>query len=67
MPEFKDKATFDDVEVVQETEAALLCRIDGKDVWIPKSQIDDDSEVYEKGTEGELVVSQWIAEQKKLV
>jgi hypothetical protein len=67
MPEFKDKATFNDVEVVQETEAALLCRIDGRDVWIPKSQIDDDSEVYEKGTEGELVVSQWIAEQKKLV
>lgn len=67
MAEFKDKATFEDVSVIRETDSALLCRIDGKDVWIPKSQIADDSEVYESGTEGTLVVSQWIAEQKNLV
>lgn len=32
--------------------------------WIPKSQIQDDSEVYEKGGEGVLVVSSWLAQQE---
>jgi len=32
--------------------------------WIPKSQVDDDSEVYKDGDEGTLIVTQWIAEQK---
>lgn len=48
------------------TAAALLCRIDGKDVWIPKSQIDDDSEVWQEGDEGRLVVSEWTAIEKRL-
>lgn len=68
MAEFKRKASFDGVDVLHETEAALLCEIDGQQVWIPKSQIDDDSEVYNAATSGgTLVVSQWIAEQKGLV
>lgn len=33
-------------------------------IWIPQSQIDDDSEVYAKGTEGMLIISGWIADQK---
>jgi hypothetical protein len=37
---------------------------DGEQVWIPKSQIHDDSEVYKRGTEGVLVISEWIVEQK---
>ena len=67
MPEFKDKARFDDVEVIKATEKAILCRIDGKDHWIPLSQVDDDSECWEEGHEGELVISQWCAEEKGLV
>lgn len=59
--------TFFDVTVEQETEKALLCNIEGEEIWIPKSQIDDDSEVYEMGTTGDLVVSRWIATQKGLV
>jgi hypothetical protein len=57
---------IDDVTVKRETEKALLCEIDGEEVWIPKGQIDDDSEVYEMGTEGTLIISKWIAEQKGL-
>jgi hypothetical protein len=67
MPTFKHKVSFLDVTVLKETPAALLCEIDGDEVWIPQSQIDDDSEVYEKGHRGTLIVSQWIAEQKGLV
>lgn len=66
MTDFRDKAEFEGVEAVAETGSALLCRIDGSDVWIPKSQIDDDSEVFEKGHEGKLVVSEWIAKEKGL-
>ena len=41
--------------------------IQGEQHWIPKSHIHDDSEVYEMGTNGRLVITQWIAEQKGLV
>ncbi len=58
---------IEDVEVKKETEKALLCLIDGKELWIPKSQIDDDSEVFEEGHYGTLIITQWIAEQKELV
>jgi len=58
---------FDGVVVKIETHAALLVVIDDKEVWLPKSQIDDDSEVYKAGTSGKLVITEWIAIQKKLV
>lgn len=32
--------------------------------WIPQSQVDDDSEVYERGTEGTLIVTDWLAEKR---
>lgn len=67
MPSFKSKAEFEDVTVIRETDAALLVDVDGKEVWIPKSQIDDDSEVYKAGTDGTLIVSEWIAKEKRLV
>lgn len=59
---------FDDVSVVRETDAALLCEIEGQEHWIPKSQIHDDSEVYDgdSNSTGTLVVSEWIAKQKGL-
>lgn len=36
------------------------------EIWIPKSQIHDDSEVFEANTEGRLVLSEWICNQKDL-
>lgn len=67
MSNFRDSVEIEDVTVVTETPAALLCEIDGAQTWIPKSQIDDDSEVYQAGTEGKLVISEWIAKEKGLV
>lgn len=58
---------FENVTVKIETEKALLCIINDAEVWIPKSQIDDDSEVYKKDTEGKLIVTEWIAKQKDLI
>jgi len=45
---------------------ALLVEIDEEEYWIPQSQIVDDSEVWKKGDEGELVITDWIAGKKDL-
>lgn len=66
MTQFRQKVTFEKVEAEKETGDALLCWIDGKKHWIPKSQIDDDSEVFAEGHSGDLVVSEWIATEKGL-
>lgn len=53
--------------VISATSAAVLVRIEGYEggnVWIPQSQIHDDSEVSKLGDEGDLIITQWIAEQK---
>ncbi len=59
------------VEVLRVTDRAILVSTDDADddIWIPKSQIDEDaSEVkLEEGESGVLAISQWIAEQKGLV
>jgi len=58
-------------KVICETNKAIriksdtLAELAGEDEdWIPKSQIDDDSEVFANGTEGDLIVSDWFANQK---
>jgi hypothetical protein len=68
MPEFREKVRIDDVECVAETDKALRVIIDDHKEWIPKSQVDDDSEVFDadKNSRGTLVISQWIATQKRL-
>ena len=62
--------TFEKCEVARTTDKALLCWIDGDKVWIPKSQIDDDSELYDGAVEGDtgtLVIPRWLAIDKALV
>ena len=56
-----------DVIALKETEAALLVEIEGEEFWVPKSQIDDDSEVYKENTEGTLVIPLWLAEKMGIV
>lgn len=52
-----------------ETDEAVLVTVypQDKQVWIPKSQILDDSEVFEKSTDGTLLIPRWLAEDKELV
>lgn len=64
MASFRDKVEVDGAVCIQETGAAILVETEHGQTWLPKSQIDDDSEVFEKGHEGKLIVSQWIAEAK---
>lgn len=64
--EHKQPVALPEVRCIRETTKALLCVIAQEEVWIPKSQIDDGSEVFEKGHQGTLVISGWLAEQKEL-
>lgn len=60
-------AEFENVKCIKVTPNAILCAIDGKEIWIPQSQVDDASEVFSVGDEGTLIVTEWIAIQKGLV
>jgi hypothetical protein len=51
---------------LRSTDKALLVEVEGREIWIPQSQVDDDSEVYEEGQTGTLIVSDWIADEKGL-
>lgn len=68
MPTFSRKVCFE-VTVLFDTGQALLCYFNELDTeeWIPQSQIDDDSEVYEAGDEGIITISEWIAIQRHLL
>lgn len=63
--EFEDHYRIPNCVVLRATEKAVLVDIpDVGEFWIPQSQIDDRSECWKEGDEGELWISQWIAEQK---
>jgi len=65
----KDWVEIDDVTVVYESARAILCQVgdDEEEIWIPLSQIHDDSPVKEQGDEGTLVITRWLAKRKGLV
>lgn len=58
--------SIEDVACLRATEKAILVNVDGEELWIPLSQVDDDSEVYSEGDEGTLIITAWIARQKGL-
>jgi len=56
-------------KVLRVTDKALLVKLEDhgdREVWIPKSQIHDDSEVYAADTEGVLIVTSWMANKLEL-
>jgi hypothetical protein len=62
-----DTHESENVTVKLETAKAILAIFeDETEVWIPKSMIDDDSEVYKMGTSGTLIVKRWFAEKEGL-
>lgn len=63
----RGQVEFENVTCIQETAHALLCIIDDEEVWVPQSQVTEDSEVYRKGDEGKLVVREWWATEKGLI
>ena len=65
--EWKDEVSFECDNVIAETDKAILCDIEGEEVWIPKVCISDNSEVYTKDTTGHLIISYSFARKAKLV
>lgn len=63
-----DLAFISDAECIRESAKAILVKVDGVEVWIPKSQIADESEVWslKNAGPGDLVIPQWLAEEKGL-
>lgn len=64
----RELVRFHDCIAEQETAKALRVWIEDLEehIWVPKSVIHDDSEVYKDGTTGELVVLEWWASKKGL-
>lgn len=60
-----DYVAICDVKLIEETDAAGLFLIEGEEVWLPWSQVDEES-VPPEGEEGELYVRRWIAIEKDL-
>lgn len=51
----------------KETAKAILVCLkdqDAREVWVPKSVLDEDSEVYQQDDEGTLIVQDWFASKK---
>ena len=63
-----DTETFEVTQVIQETPRAILVQLaTGDEHWIPKSVIDDESEVFDSDhQEGDLIVAAWFAEKEGL-
>lgn len=63
-----DAESLGKAKVVGATDKALRVEVeDMGTIWVPRSVIHDDSEVYDEGHEGELVVKRWFAEKEGLI
>jgi hypothetical protein len=63
----QEAVEIDDVTIETETDLALLCIIDGRQRWIPKSVVHEDSEVSGEGDTGTMVLMRWFAEKEGLI
>lgn len=67
MNDSNDPVSVGKARVIRATDKALFVHIDDGDeeVWIPKSCIHADSEVFAKDSEpGELIVVEWFARKE---
>jgi hypothetical protein len=53
--------------LVREGGMALLCEIDGQQVWVPRSQLLVGTTVQHVGDQGEIVIPHWLAINLQLV
>jgi hypothetical protein len=62
-----EPVTFEDAVAIHATARALMVRLpSGREVWVPQSQVHDDSEVYAAGHAGKLVLIGWFARKEGL-
>jgi hypothetical protein len=61
-----DLVRFESVEVLEVTEAALLCIVAGEEHWIAKS-LAIGSDVAQAGDRGALLIPTWLAREYRLI
>ena len=66
MSEWNDEVTVTAERVIRKTDKAILVQLEDRQLWIPQSQISDNSEVYDVGHTGDLILSPWFAEKEGL-
>jgi len=60
---------IENAEVLQDTDNALLCRIDGiggPEVWLPRKLFLSGTTIEFKGDFGNVVIPRWLAEDRNL-
>jgi hypothetical protein len=62
----EDFCVFDYVTVIAANKTSMLCEIDNEQVWIPRNQMLEGTDLEFKGDEGMLVIPSWLARQKDL-
>ena len=56
---------FSDVKIVHQTDRAIKVKLDDeREIWVPKSVIHDNSEIWKVEEEGDLMVKRWWAEKE---
>ena len=50
-------------EIIAATDKAVLCDIDGEEIWIPRSVIDG-GDSLDIGDNGEIEVAEWFAKKE---
>jgi len=62
--EGKDYVTLDVIEVLHETDSAVLFEHESGRKWVPKSQLEDWPEI---GDPGEIIITEWWATEKEWI
>jgi hypothetical protein len=60
-----DLVVFRDVRVVRSTAPALLCSIEGRQVWLPRNHIS--GKLWCRGDRGTLFIRRWVALDRHLL
>jgi hypothetical protein len=62
-----DLITFENVEVIFSREAAVVYRIDGRNVTVAPPNIQKGTTAYSHGERGRLVLPKWYAQELGLI
>jgi len=49
------------------TDRALLLDLEGEEVWVPRSQVRNDSDIESAGDAGCVYITTWFAKKENLV
>src|SRR4029077_4417258 len=60
-----DLVAFQDVRIISATAPALLCRIGGRNVWLPRRHIS--GKLWCNGDRGKLFIRRWVARDRHLI